>query len=241
VGTWARRARRATVRPALLHLSRFTLAAAAVGAALTAACGPSRNPTNPREALAAYARALEAGHVSDAYALLSEDAKKSMPFDAFTRMVKENPQEIRAIADALVRPSGTPSVTAVVTAPDGRKLLLRLEGGHWRVDRSAIDLYGQDTPEAALGAFVLAFENKRYDVLLRFVPDAKREGLDAARLKTAFEGEQREEVERLTQAIRAALPTAVIEHLGDRATMSYGTGGTVELVREHGAWKVEEF
>ena len=65
--------------------------------------------------------------------------------------------------------------------------------------------------------------------------------MDAARLKTAFEGEQREEVERLTQAIRAALPTATVEHLGDRATMSYGTGGTVELVREHGMWKVEEF
>jgi hypothetical protein len=225
----------------LLHPNRFTLAATVAAIALTTACGPPRDPTNPREALAAYAHALESGRAKDAYALLSDDAKKSMPFEAFARMVKENPEEMRAIANALVRPSGTPSVTAVVTAPDGRKLLLRLEGGHWRVDRSAIDLYGQDTPEAALGAFVLAFENKRYDVLLRFVPDSKREGLDAARLKTAFEGEQRDEVERLAQAIRAALPTATVEHLGDRATMSYGTGGTVELVREHGIWKVEEF
>lgn len=225
----------------MLHPNRFTLAATVAVIALAAACGPPRDPTNPREALAAYAHALESGRAKDAYALLSDDAKKSMPFEAFARMVKENPEEMRAIANALVRPSGTPSVTAVVTAPDGRKLLLRLEGGHWRVDRSAIDLYGQDTPEAALGAFVLAFENKRYDVLLRFVPDSKREGLDAVRLKTAFEGEQREEVERLAQAIRAALPTATVEHLGDRATMSYGTGGTVELVREHGVWKVEEF
>jgi hypothetical protein len=29
--------------------------------------------------------------------------------------------------------------------------------------------------------------------------------------------------------------------LGDRATMAYGTGSTVELVREHGLWKIEEF
>jgi hypothetical protein len=164
-----------------------------------------------------------------------------MPFDAFARMVKENPEEVHAIASSLVRPSGTPSVTATVTSPDGHTLLLRYEDGKWRVDRSAVDLYGQDTPEAALASFVLAFEHKRYDVLLRFVPDAKKEGLDTARLKAAFEGEQRDEVERLTQSIRAALPTAQIENLGDRATMSYGTGGTVELVREHGIWKVEEF
>jgi hypothetical protein len=189
----------------------------------------------------AYASALEAGRAKDAYALLSDDAKKSIPFDAFERMIKENPEEARAVAGALLRPSGTPQVTATVTSPDGKSLLLRYEGGRWRIDRSAVDLYAQDTPEASLRAFLRAFENKRYDVLLRFVPDDKREGLDAARLKTAFEGEQKDEVERLTQALRAALPTAAIENLGDRATMSYGAGGTVELLREHGVWKIEEF
>jgi len=191
--------------------------------------------------LAAYAHALEAGNARDAYDLLSDDAKKSMPFEAFSRMVKENPEEMRAIASALVRPSEAATVTATVTTPDGESLLLRFEGGRWHVDRSAIDVYAQDTPEAALRSFVRAFRNKRYDVMLRFAPDAKREGLDEARLKTAFEGEQRDEIERLTQAIEAALPTAVIEHLGERATMSYGSGGTVELMREHGVWKVEEF
>ncbi|HVU00516.1 MAG TPA: hypothetical protein VHE30_02150 [Polyangiaceae bacterium] len=219
---------------------RSTLALLAL-ALIPAACGPPKNPAGPREALAAYARAVEDGRVRDAYDMLSTDAKKSMPFDAFARMVKENPEEMRSIASALVRPSGTPAVTATVTTPEGKTLLLHYEDGRWRIDRSAIDLYAQDTPEAALAAFVLAFENKRYDVLLRFVPDAKKEGLDAARLKTAFEGEQKDEVERVTQSIRAALPTATIENLGDRATMSYGTGGTVELVREHGIWKVEEF
>jgi hypothetical protein len=210
-------------------------------AASFVACGPPRDASNPRDVLAAYARALDEGRAKDAYALLSDDAKKSMPFEAFSRTVKENPEETRAIASALVRPSGQPTVTATVEGPDGQVLLLRYEGGRWRVDRSAIDLYAQDTPEGALLAFVRAFENKRYDVLLRFVPDSKREGLTAEKLKTAFEGEQRQEVERLTQAIRAALPTANVEHLGDRATMSYGAGGTVELVREHGVWKIEEF
>jgi hypothetical protein len=223
----------------LLAAVRFASASALVALAAVA-CHP-REPSNPRDVLAAYAHALEAGQAKEAYALLSEDAKKSMPFEAFERMVKENPEEMRAIATALVRPSGAETVTATVSTPDGETLLLRYEGGHWHVDRSAIDVYAQDTPEAALRSFVHAYRNKRYDVMLRFAPDAKREGLDVARLKTAFEGDQRDEIERLTQAIEAALPTATIEHLGERATMSYGSGGTVELLREHGVWKIEEF
>jgi hypothetical protein len=115
------------------------------------------------------------------------------------------------------------------------------EDGSWRVDSSAIDLYSQTSPESAVRAFIRAFQNHRYDVLLRFVPDGKKEGLDAAKLKKAWESEQKEEMERLTQALEAALPTAKFERIGERATMAYGAGGTVELVREHGAWKIEEF
>ena len=86
-------------------------------------------------------------------------------------------------------------------------------------------------------------------------PDAERDGratatgiafargrdfLDQARLEKAWRGEQKGEMDRLTQALAAALPTARFEHLGDRATMAYGAGGTVELIREDGVWKVEK-
>jgi hypothetical protein len=204
-------------------------------------CAARQEPESPRETLEAYARALEEGRVRDAYALLTDEAKKSTPFEAFARMVKENPEEIREIVRALSRPASPPVVTAQVTTPDGESLRLLYEDGAWRVDASAVDLYNQETPEAAVASFVRAFENKRYDVLMRFVPDGESEGLNAEKLKQAFEGEQREEVERLTQALRAALPTARVERLGERATMSYGAGGTVELIREEGLWKIEGF
>jgi predicted SnoaL-like aldol condensation-catalyzing enzyme len=204
-------------------------------------CAARQEPDSPRETLEAYARALEEGRVRDAYAMLTDEAKKSTPFEAFARMVKENPEEIREIVRALSRPASPPVVTAQVTTPDGDSLRLVYEDGAWRVDASAVDLYNQETPEAAVASFVRAFENKRYDVLMRFVPDGDREGLSATKLKQAFEGEQREEVERLTQALRAALPTARVERLGERATMSYGAGGTVELIREQGLWKIEGF
>lgn len=215
--------------------------ALSLGLAILAGCAARQSPSNPRETLDAYANALRERRLEDAYALLSDEAKKSMPFEAFKTIVKGSPQEIDEIVNALTRPSAPPRVTATVTSPQGDTLLLVYEDGRWRIDGSAIDLYNQDTPKQALEAFVRAFENKRYDVLMRFVPDGKKEGLDAAKLKKEFEGEQREEIERLTQALKAALPTAEIERIGDRATMSYGAGGTVELLREHGTWKVEEF
>ncbi len=212
------------------------LSAALLGAACSAP--PAQGPA---DTLKAYARALEQGQAKKAYALLSDEAQKTITFEAFQRMLKENPDEVRDIAAALSRPSGLPLVRATVTAPTGETLLLVYEEGRWRVDGSAIDLYSQATPEAAVRAFIRAFNSHRYDVLMRFVPESKAEGLDEAKLKKAWEGEQREEMERLTQALEAALPTAKIERIGDRATMAYGAGGTVEFVREAGLWKIEEF
>lgn len=159
----------------------------------------------------------------------------------FSRMVAENGREIEDIATDLLEPSEVPEITATLSSPDGETLLLVYEGESWRVDASALDLYGQASPVAALQAFVRAFDNKRYDILMRFVPDSKRHGLSAEQLQKAWEGEQREQLERLTQALKVSLPNVRVESLGTRATVSYGAGGTVELVHEHGAWKIEDF
>lgn len=207
--------------------------------ALATACAASR-PASPEDTLSAYASALRAGKARDAYDLLSADAKKDIPYASFQRILRENPAEAVAIGRALAQPAAPPRVTAVVKAPNGETLLLVLEDGAWRVDGSAIDLYGQGTPETALRSFVRAFRNRRYDVLLRFVPDAEREGLDETKLKGSWEGEERAELEGLVAAVESSLSTASLEVTGDRATMAFGTGGTVELVRERGLWKVED-
>jgi hypothetical protein len=211
-----------------------------LAALLVCGCVAERPAATPRDALSAYARAVRDGRLQDAYALLSEDAKKDLPYEAFSRMVGENPQAMQPLADELTRPSGVPAVTATVTTPDGNALLLVLEKGRWRIDPSAIDLYSQVEPRAAIASFVRAFDNRRYDILMRFVPDDKREGLDPAALRRAWEGEQKSEMRQIVGALDAALPTARVEQIGDRATMAYGAAGTVELVREHGLWKIED-
>jgi hypothetical protein len=204
------------------------------------ACATNGASAEPDATLRSYSEALEAGRAPEAYSLLSSDAKKSIPFDSFQRMLKENPEETKELARALRRPARAPEVTASVTPPGGPTLLLVYENGAWRVDASSIDLYSQATPERAIASFVRAYEGRRFDVLLRFIPDAQKQDLTAEALQKAWTGEQKDEVERMMQALRAALPTARFEVLGERATLAFGAGGTLELIREHGSWKVED-
>lgn len=208
--------------------------------ATLAGCGAARASADPAATLTAYADAVDAGRPADAYALLSTDAKKSIPFGTFQRMLKDNSEETKELAQALRRPASAPRVTAAVTPQGGPPLLLVYEDGEWRVDAASVDLYSQSTPERAVAAFIRAYENRRFDILLRFVPDAQKQGLDAAALQKAWTAEQKDDIERLIQALRAQLPTARFELLGDRATLAFGSGGTLELVREEGLWKVED-
>jgi hypothetical protein len=214
-----------------------------LGAAMASAtgCKSAAMQQGPSDTLRAYARAIDEGRADDAYKLLSAEAKRGMSLEALRKMVKENAAEVKDSAHALARPASDPVVTATVTSPAGETMLLVYEGGAWKLDGSTIDLYGQGTPKHAIDAFLRAFEKKRYDVLVRFIPDAHLEGVDAKKLAQAWEGPQKDEMLKITAAIRAALPTARFEETGDRATMAYGTGGTVQLVREHGAWKIEDF
>lgn len=209
--------------------------------ALALGCGGSAG-ADPDKVLREYSLAVETGQAEEAYALLSSESKKSISFEQFQRILKENPEEARELAQSLRRPqNGPPRVTATVTGPDGESsILLVYEHGAWRVDASAIDLYSQRTPEAAVKAFLRAYENRRFDVLLKFVPDDQSEGLTAAELKKAWEGEERADMDRLTGALKASLPTAKVELFGDRATLAFGAGGSVELVRERGLWKIED-
>jgi hypothetical protein len=239
------------LRPCLSRLSRLsrsralsTLRIAAAVAAMaslsSAGCIGPKPADDPQSTLRVYARALEDGRADDAYRMLSDEARRGISLEAFRRMVKDNPDEVREIGRALERPTAPPVVTATVTSPSGQELHLVLENGKWRVEAAAIELYAQDTPRHAVQGFVRALERKRYDIVMRYVPDTHKEGLDTAKLKSTWEGDEKEEMEQVLAALKQALPTATIEETGERATMPYGAG-TIQLVREHGLWKIEDF
>ncbi len=199
-----------------------------------------KSAEDPHSVLRSYSHALDEGRAEDAYRMLSEEARRGISLEAFRRMVKDNPEEVREIAKALARPTATPLVTATVTSSTGQELQLVLENGKWKVEATAIDLYAQDTPRHAIQGFVRAVERKRYDVVLKYVPDGHREGLDPAKLKGAWEGHDKDEIDQVVASLKQALPAAAIEETGDRATMAYSQG-TMQLVRERGLWKIEDF
>jgi len=212
---------------------------AGLACAALAGCA-AQQARDPESVLRGYARALEEGRADDAYRVLSDEARRGISLEAFRRMVKDDPDGVKEIAKALERPTAPPVVTATVTSPGGQELNLVLEDGRWRVDASTIDLYAQDTPRHAIQGFVRAVEHKRYDIVMRYVPDEHKEGLDPAKLQSAWEGHEKQEIEQVVAGLKQALPSSTIEETGERATMPYGAG-SMQLVREHGLWKIENF
>jgi len=159
------------LRPVLVAV---TVCAVLVGGVACSAAGDGVE--SPNDVLLAYAEALQQGRADEAYQMLSNEAKRTVSLEAFRRMVKEDPDDVKDIARALSRPGSQPVVTATVTAPNGDKLSLVYEAGRWTIDGTGIDRYGQATPRQALVGFLRAYQKKRFDVLMRYVPDAEREG-----------------------------------------------------------------
>ena len=90
---------------------------AALFLAVLMACGGA-TAQDPSSALHEYARALEEGRSDDAYRLLSDEARRGISIEAFRRMVKDNPDEVRELGKALARPTAPPVVTATITNPN---------------------------------------------------------------------------------------------------------------------------
>jgi len=194
---------------------------------------------DPGATLRDYAAALVDGRADDAYRLLSDEARRGTSLEAFRRMVKDNREEAREMGRSLDRHTSAPVVSATLTGVDGQELHLVLENGKWKVDAADIDLYAQDTPRHTIQGFLRALERKRYDVLVRYASEQHREGLDANLLREAWEKKEHDQIEQLIVALKQALPTAPIEEAGERAQMPYGNGTAIQLVREHGLWKIE--
>ena len=85
------------------------------GLAWSAAGCAGQQAEDPQSALHGYARALEEGRADDAYRLLSDEARRGVSLEAFRRMVKDSPEEVREIGRGLSRPPSAPVVTATAT------------------------------------------------------------------------------------------------------------------------------
>lgn len=193
----------------------------------------------PADVVRAYAEAIEAGRHAEAYRLMTADFRKRHSLARFTRMIKADPRGAAAAMRQLRQEQDKLQVQAHVSYGAGHRLELTVEEGQWRIAADPTDLYSQRTPAETVRSFLLALEQKRYDIVLRFVPRKSLTGLTAEKLKKAWEGERKEDLTLLIRNLKANLD-APIRQTEDRATMAYGEGFEVKMVREDGIWKVED-
>jgi hypothetical protein len=196
-------------------------------------------PVTPEETLVAFARALNSGKLEDAYALMSNDYRARVSLSQFKRQLNENPQETLEVSNSLSHVRTKAQEQALVRYDDDEQLELHRDGERWYIATNVVDFYDQSTPRAALRSFVRAMERKRYDVVMRLIPDADKEGITTDRMEQSWGGEEREQVERMLSSLRESLE-APIEVIGNRATMPYGQNMRVQFVREGADWKIED-
>lgn len=203
------------------------------------ACGGGGAEKTPETTVIDFAQALDARDYARAYGLMSRDYQRRVSLDQFRSMVEENPQEAMHTARALTQVNGPAQEQAVVRYGDSEELRLVREGDQWLVDTDLTSFYDQSTPRAALTTFVRAMERQRYDVVIRLVPNADKEGISIERMTEAWSADGREPIERMLSNLRASLNNP-IEIVGDHATMAYGERLRVQFLREDDLWKIED-
>jgi hypothetical protein len=209
--------------------------------ALAPGCGAHRAPAGPAEALEAFRRALERGDLDAAYALMSDEYRGTTGRAEFERYLRSDPERVPTLLANLraARP-GDAAVTA--TVPLGvlsEAKLVRGADGAWLLDEGAIKLYDQSTPREALRSFVRALERRRWEVLLRFIPDRYREHMTAAELQAELEKDP-DKLPRLVAALKESIDNEIVISVDRRtAKMRYGMY-EVDFVKEGDLWKIED-
>ena len=207
-----------------------------LGLGALAACSGS---TGPSATLDRYGKALRDKDYATAYDLMSASFRGKVSREDYVRMMRESPREVAETADRLRGKRGQLEVTAEFEYGLGDRMLLIEEDGRWRIAANPLGFYDQSTPRNALRSFLRAYRLERWDVMLRFVPNAYREKMDKDKMKAQFTGPSKEQVEILINTLEANAEEPITER-GNDAKMAYGDRFKVEFTREDGAWKLKD-
>ncbi len=205
-------------------------------AVLASACGHA--PAAPGTALARFGEALSRGDLRAAYAMTSPDLQQRVPFEAFAAGFQGPAADPASLGRRIAAEANRVAPRVEVELATGERVPLVFEDGQWRVDGPVYEAWGQESPRAALRTFVRALDARRYDVLLRLMPDRVRGGLTAERLRKFWEESDPDVHRRLLAKVRTAAAAPLVE-AGDEAHAPLADGGEVRLVREPGGWKIE--
>lgn len=201
-------------------------------------CGSSAG--KPLSAVDGYVTALRANDFSRAYDFMSERYRRDHSRAEFVKRMQESPREVKETVSRLSSSNRRVELSAKFLYDDLRdELPLLVEDGQWRLASDPLDFYPQDTPGHALRSFVRAVELKRWEVVLRFVPEKWRKDMTMDKVRDQFEGPDNEETRQMIRLLQANLDNP-IETQGDEARMPYGERFEVKFVREDGVWKIAD-
>lgn len=200
------------------------------------ACARGKGPS---QTLDKYGRALKNHDFGAAYDLMSASFRGKVSKEDYVRMMRDNPREVDETAERLRGKRGSMEVSAEFEYGFGDSMRLVQEDGRWKIATNPMGFYDQSSPKAALRSFIRAYQLERWDVMLRFVPNAYREKMDAEKMKAQFTGPSREQIEQLMENLKTNVDEPIIERNND-ARMSYGERFTVQFVKEDNAWKLKD-
>lgn len=189
-------------------------------------CGGSAQTRGPSPVIGAYAGALSRGDVAGAWALLDEDARRGRTREQHADLMVANAAELREQGRSLARAAGSDAVSAHarVSLSSGETVVLVLEGGGWRIDGGVLDAAGLATPLDAVAAFRRALMRRDLRGIERVLSRQTR-------------AEWEEEVRRVVESTEDGEDLEV-EIQGNHARVRTTGGGSIELVRESGEWRV---
>ena len=186
-----------------------------------------------------FGAALERDDWSRAYALMSDGYRQRVSLAEFKQQMKAVPPprwRTQAARCGRTRLSGAAGSSCC--SPVSERVGLTREGGGWRLERPPFEPFGQETPRAALGAFIRAIEGQRYDILVGLAPARYRADITPDKLARYWQQQGAERTRALLRDLRLALDGHIVEE-GDAALLLYGTGRQARFVREEGLWRIE--
>jgi hypothetical protein len=204
-----------------------------------AACGPrgaARASEPAANGVSAYLAALRSDDPRLAYALLSDDTRKEIPYESFVALWKEHATERAHQAQALeedLKGGADLGERAKVSFPDGKSLSLHRQSGTWRLDVPLLSRTHAATPHVAVEAFAAALLARDYEAVMRILTARRREGI----------GKQ---VDSFVSSLEKHLadPVHRIATIGkDRAELQWTEGGMVYKVvlrLDGDEWRVDD-
>jgi hypothetical protein len=212
----------------------WLVAAAAALSVAAGACAGSAGPsTAAADGVRAYLQALQSNNPADAYALLSDAAKKKLSFEEFSLQWRQSAAERDWQAHALeASVKGNPDVgeRALVAYSDGKLVELDREGKAWRLESELISRSRAKEPRDAIRLFADAIAARDVGAIVNVLTQRRRD---------AFQ----KQVEGFVSGIGKRINDR-LEQIGpDRAELRWDENGVsyrIVLRKEDDEWRVDE-